>query len=102
MDAVSRWAQDFPTLSHHVPEEDKRDAIRHAVETWLDMGDEEVSRQLAERVYPYNESSVELTAPVARPFGGRRARRHQSASANAAPMVLIPIGGGGGIHSQGI
>ena len=37
-------------------------------------------------------------------MGGRRARRHQSALANAAPVVHIPIGGGGAgrINSQGI
>lgn len=89
MDAVTRSAQNFPTPSHDVPEEDKRGSIRHAFETWLDMGNEEFSRQLAERVC--NKSSVEFTVPFARPFGGRRARRHQSALANAAPVVLIRI-----------
>lgn len=58
MDAVTRWSQDFPALSYDVPEEDKQDAICHAVQSWLDMGDEEFSRQLAERVY--NESNVEF------------------------------------------
>ena len=65
MDAVTRWAQDFPQLCSGVPEEDKRDAIRHAVECWLDMGDEEFSCQLAKRVY--RKSSVESITPVARP-----------------------------------
>lgn len=83
---------------------DKRDAIHHAVETWLDMGNEEFSRQLAERVC--NESSVEFTVPVARPFGGGRARRHQSASAkrgsNGSHTYLLGGGGEGRINSQGI
>ncbi|MCJ1345548.1 hypothetical protein MMC31_003755 [Peltigera leucophlebia] len=53
-----------------MPEEDKREAIRHTVECWLDMGDEEFSRHLAEMVY--GQSTVGFTPPVARPtFRGR-------------------------------
>lgn len=66
MEAVTRWAQDFPTLCLEVPEEDKREAICHAVECWLDTGDEEFARQLAERVF--GQSKVEFTLPVTRPF----------------------------------
>lgn len=88
MEAVTRWAQDFPTLCLEVPEEDKREAICHAVECWLDTGDEEFARQLAERVF--GQSKVEFTLPVTRPFRGRRASRHRGPAGNVAPIVLIP------------
>lgn len=63
---ISRHCQ----LCLDMPEEDKREAIRHTVECWLDMGDEEFSRHLAEMVY--GQSTVGFTPPVARPtFRGR-------------------------------
>ena len=92
MDAVTRLAQDFQALSHDVPGEDKRDSIRRAVETWLEMGDEEFSRQLAERVC--NESNVEFTAPVVELIAIRARRRSRLQWCS----YLL----GGGIHSQGI
>lgn len=103
MDAVTRWAQDFPTPSHDVPEEDKRGSIRHAVETWLDMGNEEFSRQLAERVC--NESSVEFTVPFARPFGGSSSSspsERVGERGSSGAHTYCGGGRGGRINSQGI
>lgn len=91
MEAVVRWAQDFPRLSRDVPPADKREAIEYAVQSWLDMGDENFCRDLAVTVLG---PRVQVTGPVVRlGRADRCARRRRWASTNGSPTVLIRTGG---------
>lgn len=60
MEAVVEWAQDDQLLREDVPEEEKREAIRFAVDCWVEIGDEELLRLFSARVYGY---SVQCTPP---------------------------------------
>lgn len=89
MEAVVRWAQDVPRLSHDVPPADKREAIEYAVKSWIDMGDEKFCRDLAVAVLG---PSVQVTPQVVRLRRADRPLRLRRASTDGRPTVLIRTG----------
>lgn len=60
METVLEWVKDDEMLRKDVPEEEKREAIKYAAECWVKIGDEELLRLLAARVYGH---SVRCTTP---------------------------------------
>lgn len=60
METVLEWVEDDEILREDVPEEEKREAIKYAAKCWLEIGDEELLRLLAARVYGH---SVRCTTP---------------------------------------
>lgn len=60
MDTVLEWAKDDEIMREDVPEEEKREAIKYAAKCWVEIGDEELLRLLAARVYGH---SVRCTTP---------------------------------------
>lgn len=60
MEAVLEWAHDDRLLREDVPEEEKREAIKFAIECWAKIGDEELLRLFAARLYG---NSVQCTLP---------------------------------------
>lgn len=60
METVLEWVKDDEILRENVPEEEKREAIKYAAKCWVEIGDEELLRMLAARVYGH---SVRCTTP---------------------------------------
>lgn len=66
MEAVQQWVQDDDRLCRDVADEDgRREAIKYAVQSWAEMGDDEFCRQLAVRTYG---ERVQFTPSLARPI----------------------------------
>lgn len=86
MEAVVRWAQDGPRLSHDVPPADKREAIEYAVKSWIDMGDEKFCRDLAVTVLGPRAQAIPQVVRLRLAHSARRPRR---ASTDGRPTVLI-------------
>lgn len=60
METVLEWVKNDEILSENVPDEEKREAIKYAAKCWVKIGDEELLRLLAARVYGH---SVRCTTP---------------------------------------
>lgn len=93
MESVLRWAQDGDRLSHDVPSADKREAIHHALKSWLEMGDERFCQELAVSVLG---PTVQVTPPLVRLLSRAHAHRlahprRASSTTNGTPTTDVLI-----------